>query len=55
MYTVEVFTDGSRDPEDIKKDILAETGMVPEIYDNGTHYVINQKITLETRENTKIF
>jgi hypothetical protein len=50
MYTVEVFTDGSRDPEDVKKTILANTGMVPEIYGNGTHYVVNHKITLETLE-----
>lgn len=50
MYTVEVFTDGSRDAEDVKKTILANTGMVPEIYDNGTHYVVNHKITLETLE-----
>jgi hypothetical protein len=50
MYTVEVFTDGSRDPEDAKKTILADTGMVPEIYDNATHYVVNHKITLETLE-----
>ena len=33
MYTVEVFSDGSRNPEDVKKDILADTGMVPAIYD----------------------
>ena len=39
MYTVEVFTDGSRDSEDVKKTILANTGMIPEIYDNATHYV----------------
>jgi hypothetical protein len=24
--------------------------MVPEIYDNATHYVVNHKITLETLE-----
>ena len=22
--------------------------MVPEVYDDGTHYVVNQKLTLET-------
>jgi hypothetical protein len=49
-YTVEVFTDGSRDPEDAKKTILANTGMVPEIYDNATPYVVNHKITLEALE-----
>jgi hypothetical protein len=50
MYTVEVFSDGSRNPEDVKKDILEDTGMVPSIYDQGTHYVVNHKITLETLE-----
>jgi len=50
MYTVEVFSDGSRKPEDVKNDIVAETGMVPAIYDEGTHYVVNHKITLEMLE-----
>ncbi|MGC2574330.1 MAG: hypothetical protein WA364_22675 [Candidatus Nitrosopolaris sp.] len=50
MYTVEVFSDGSRNPEDVKNDIVAETGMVPAIYDEGTHYVVNHKITLEMLE-----
>ncbi len=48
MYTVEIFTDGSRDSEDVKK--TTNTGMIPEIYDNATHYVVNHKITLETLE-----
>lgn len=50
MYTIEVFSDGSRNPEDVKKDILADTGMTPSIHDHGTHYVINHKISLETLE-----
>ena len=37
MYTVEVFSDGSRSPEVVKKDILADTGMVPSVYEHGTH------------------
>ena len=48
MYTVEVFSDGSRNPEDVKNDIVAETGKA--IYDEGTHYVVNHKITLEMLE-----
>ena len=32
----------------IKKAILDKTGMVPEVFDDGTHYVVNQKLTLET-------
>jgi hypothetical protein len=51
MYTVEVFSDGSRNLEDVKKDIVADTGMVPAIYDQGTHYVVNHKKTLETLES----
>jgi len=50
MYTVKVLSDGSRDPEDVKKDILADTGMVPSICEHGTHYIVNSKITLETLE-----
>lgn len=50
MYTIEVFSDGSRNPEDVKQDILADTGMTPSIHDHGTHYVINHKISLETLE-----
>jgi hypothetical protein len=48
MYTIEVFSDGSRNTEDVRNDILANTGMAPSIHDNGTHYVVNHKITLET-------
>lgn len=48
MYTIEVFSDGSRNP--VKKDIPADTGMTPSIHDHGTHYVINHKISLETLE-----
>lgn len=32
-YTVEVFSDGTRDPEDVKNDIYRETGMMPSVYD----------------------
>jgi hypothetical protein len=27
--------------------ILEKVGVTPEVYDNGTHYVTNQKLTLE--------
>src|SRR5215831_20176757 len=46
MYTVEVFSEGSRSPE-VVKDILADTGMVPSVYE---HYVVNHKTTLGTLE-----
>jgi len=47
MYTVEVFTKKGIDSEKAKMYIIQKTGMVPSIYDNGTHYVTNQKLTLE--------
>jgi hypothetical protein len=35
MYTIEVFSDGSGNPEDVMKDILADTGMTPSIHGRG--------------------
>ena len=47
MYTVEVFTKKGIDSEKAKMYIIQKTGMVPAIYDHGTHYVTNQRLTLE--------
>ena len=47
MYTVEVFTKKGIDTEQAKMYIIQKTGMVPSIHDHGTHYVTNQKLTLE--------
>jgi hypothetical protein len=47
MYTVEVFTKKEIDSEEAKMYIIQKTGMVPSIHDQGTHYVTNQKLTLE--------
>ena len=47
IYTVEVFTKEGTNPEKSKEHILQTTGTVPSIYDNGTHYVSNHRITLE--------
>lgn len=44
---LEVFTQSGVDSEHIKNIILEKTGVTPAIYDNGTHYVTNQKLTLE--------
>jgi len=44
---VEVFTKPGVNPEAAKEYIFEKTGMVPAIYDNGTHYVTNHKLTLE--------
>jgi hypothetical protein len=47
IYMVEVFTREGLDPEAGRQYIMSKTGMSPAIYDNGTHYVTNQKLTLE--------
>jgi hypothetical protein len=47
MYTVEVFTKKGIDSEEAKMYIIQKTGMMPSIYDHGTHYVTNQRLTLE--------
>lgn len=47
MYTVEVFTKKGTDSQSCKDHILNTTGMVPAIYDNGTHYVTHMRLTFE--------
>jgi hypothetical protein len=47
FYMVEIFTKPGTDSEAMRDYILQKTGMVPAIYDNGTHYVVNQRLTLE--------
>lgn len=47
MYMVEVFTKPGLNTEEVRSYIISKTGMSPAIYDNGTHYVTNQKLTLE--------
>jgi hypothetical protein len=47
VYTVEVFTIEGTNPEKSKERILQTTGTIPAIYDNGTHYVSTQRMTLE--------
>ena len=47
FYMVEIFTNSNVNSEDIKEHIYQTTGMLPSIYDNGTHYVTNQRLTLE--------
>jgi hypothetical protein len=46
-YTVEVFTKEGVDPEAAREYIISKTGMAPAIFDNATHYVTNQILTLE--------
>ena len=47
MYIVEVFTKADVNTEEVREFIIKKTGMSPTIYDNGTHYIINQKLTIE--------
>lgn len=47
MYMLEVFTRPGLNTEEVRSYIISKTGMSPAIYDNGTHYVTNQKLTLE--------
>jgi hypothetical protein len=47
IYMVEVFTKPGVNPEAAKKYIFEKTGMVPAIYENGTLFVTNQKLTLQ--------
>ena len=50
FYMVEVFTK-PRTNSQAKRDLIFEkTGMVPAIYDNGTHYVANHRLTSEMLE-----
>jgi hypothetical protein len=47
MYTVEVFTKEGTDSEATKRHIMNTTGMAVSIYDNGTHYVTQMRLTPE--------
>lgn len=47
FYMVEIFTKEGTDSEALKEHIFQKTGMLPAIYDHGTHYVTNQRLTLE--------
>ncbi len=47
FYMVEMFTEEGTDEEAKREFIIRKTGMAPAIYDKGTHYVTNQKLTLE--------
>ena len=40
--------EGGIDSNTIREHIWNTTGKMPGIYDNGTHYVTNQRLTLET-------
>jgi hypothetical protein len=47
FYMVEVFTKPGTNSEWCKSHITETTGFVPAIYDRGTHYVTNMRLTLD--------
>jgi hypothetical protein len=47
FYMVEVFTKPGTNSERCKAHITETTGFVPAIYDKGTHYVTNMRLTLD--------
>ena len=44
FYMVEISTTKSTDPEKMKN---LKAGLLPSVYENGTHYVANMRLTLE--------
>ena len=47
FYMVEVFTKRGTNSEWCKQHIIETTGFAPAIYDKGTHYVTNMRLTLD--------
>ena len=47
MYNIEVFTKRRLDTNAPKEYVYKKTDMLPAVYDKGTHYVTNQRLTLE--------
>jgi hypothetical protein len=47
FYMVEIFTKPGIDSEAMKNKIFDRTGWLPAVYDKGTHWVTNQRLTLE--------
>jgi hypothetical protein len=50
FYMVEVFTKPGTKSQAKRDLIFNKTGMIPAIYDNGTHYVANHRLTSEMLE-----
>jgi hypothetical protein len=47
MYAIEVFTKPAIDQQATKDYLMRKTGMVPAVYDKGTHYAIYTRLTFE--------
>ena len=50
FYMVEIFTKPGTNSQAKRDLIFNKTGMIPAIYDNGTHYVANHRLTSEMLE-----
>jgi hypothetical protein len=47
FYIVEIKIVKGTDQEKMKNMIVERTGFLPSIYENGTHYIANMRLTLE--------
>jgi hypothetical protein len=54
FYMVEVFTKPNIDSEAKRNLIFEKTGTISAIYDKGTHYAANHKLTLEMLQEISI-
>lgn len=50
MYILQVFTKKGTDQNKAREYIFEKTDMIPAVYDKGTYYVTNQKLTLQIRK-----
>jgi hypothetical protein len=47
FYIVEIRTAEGTDQEKMKNIIFEKTGFLPSVYENGTHYIANMRLSLE--------
>ena len=44
MYTMETFVEKGTNSEEIRNEIIRDTGMAPQFFDKGTHIVVHHKL-----------
>ena len=44
MYTMETFVEKGTNSEEIRNEIIRDTGMAPQFFDKGTHVVVHHKV-----------
>jgi hypothetical protein len=44
MYTMETFVEKGTNSEEIRNEIIRNTGMAPQFFDKGTHIVVHHKL-----------